>query len=121
VLSVEEVARVLGCVHQPRYREFEFFVISKQPVQLPRWIRMGKWASKILVEAAAPLQAAEYTGSFTCTAPLNPLDVPGRLQTFDLISMPPVSLLVNARIEGPYYELPDGVKVPAGMRYTFPK
>lgn len=101
--------------------EFEFFVISQQTVQLPRWIRMGKWASKILVEAAPPLQTADRTGSFTCMSPLNPMDVPGGLRTFDLISMPPVSLLVNARIEGAYYELSDEVRIPAGMRYTFPK
>jgi len=35
---------------------------------------------------------------------------------FDLISMPPVSPVVNARIEGPYYELPDGAKIPAGIK-----
>lgn len=100
--------------------EFECFVISKQPVALPRWIRMGKWASKLLVEALSPVEVKEHTGSFASTSPLNPLDVPGRLGAFDLISMPPVSLVVNARIEGPYYELPDGAKIPAGMKYTFP-
>ncbi|MFZ5916083.1 MAG: type I-D CRISPR-associated protein Cas5/Csc1 [Chloroflexota bacterium] len=101
--------------------EFECFVISQQPVTLPRWIRMGKWASKVLVEASAPLKLNERSGSFISAIPLNPLDVPGQLATFDLVSMPPVSLVVNARIEGQYYELPDGIRIPAGMAYTFPE
>jgi CRISPR-associated protein Csc1 len=101
--------------------EFELFIVSAQPVILPRWIRMGKWASKILVETDKPLQLAEHKGDFVSGTPLNPLDVNGRLQAFDLISMPPVSLVVNARIEGEYYELDDKTRIPAGMKYTFPE
>jgi CRISPR-associated protein Csc1 len=101
--------------------EFEFFVVSRQPVTLPHWIRLGKWASKSLVEASPLLEIKERVGSFISASPLNPLDVPGQLGAYDLISMPPVSLVVNARIEGPYYELPDGTKIPAGMAYTFPR
>jgi CRISPR-associated protein Csc1 len=26
--------------------EFEFFVLSAEPIRLPRWIRLGKWMSK---------------------------------------------------------------------------
>jgi CRISPR-associated protein Csc1 len=101
---------------------YEFFVISAERLTLPRWIRLGKWMSKAnvssLSEAIVSPQPAKI---FSSACPLNPLDVPGQLKTFDLISMPPVSLVVNARIEGEYYELPDGVKLPAGMKYTFPE
>jgi len=101
--------------------EFELFLISEDPVMLPRWIRMGKWASKIFVEPDTPMKVSEHTGVFTSSSPLNPLDVTGQLEAFDLISMPPVSLVVNARINGPYYELDDRTRIPAGMKYTFPE
>ena len=101
---------------------FEFFVISPRQPDLPRWIRLGKWMSKASVEIKQVADAKPKSDKpFVAVCVLNPLDVPGQLQTFDLISMPPVSLVVNARIEGPYYELPDGTKIPAGMAYTFPK
>jgi hypothetical protein len=44
--------------------------------------------------------------------------VPGTLLAFDISSMPPVSLVNNARLEGTYYEVEE-VKLPVGMRYTF--
>lgn len=100
---------------------FESYVISDEPVTLPRWIRMGKWASKILVECSPPLSVAVRKGAFVSTCPLNPLDVGVTMEAFDVISMPPVSLIKNARLEGPYYELPDGTRIPAGMRYRFPE
>jgi CRISPR-associated protein Csc1 len=99
---------------------FECFVISREPPPLPRWIRMGKWASKVLVEAEA-VPYRERSGPYTCATPLNPLDLPGTPVAFDVVSMPPVSLLVNARLDGPNYELADGTCIPAGMRYQFPE
>ena len=100
--------------------EFEFFVVTQKPVTLPRWIRMGKWASKLMVETSLP-QFVEHQGGYTSTIPLNPLDGIGELEAFDLVSMPPVSLVVNARINGRYYQLSDGTRIPAGMKYTFPE
>jgi CRISPR-associated protein Csc1 len=101
--------------------EFEFFVISHDQVQLPRWIRLGKWMSKAEVMVEVMKNSVEKREEFTASCPLNPLDVPGRLLVFDVISMPPVSLVVNARMEGTYYELDRGrVRLPAGMQYSFP-
>jgi CRISPR-associated protein Csc1 len=100
---------------------FEFFVFSKEPVTLPHWVRLGKWMSKAEVQATWQGEPTQKKGVFIANHPLNPLDVPGQLIVFDLISMPPVSLIRNARIEGPFYELPDSMKIPAGMAYTFPK
>jgi CRISPR-associated protein Csc1 len=100
---------------------FEYFVISSKQTKLPRWIRLGKWMSKARVEIVEAVEVKPKSDrSFASACVLNPLDISGRLQTYDLISMPPVSLVVNARIEGPYYELPDGTKIPADMAYTFP-
>ena len=44
----------------------------------------------------------------------------GVLRAFDIISMPPSSLVANARCSGGYYEVERGVGLPVGLRYTFP-
>jgi len=102
--------------------EFEFFVIHKGPVKLPRWIRLGKWASKALVEPQKSVQVEVSKGAFVSASPLNPLDLPKSLPltVFDMISMPPVSLVNNARFDGEHYALDDKTKLPAHLRYTFP-
>jgi CRISPR-associated protein Csc1 len=101
--------------------EFEFFVISREPIRLPHWIRLGKWMSKAVLTVEQLEKPTERQGAFVANCPLNPLDVPNRLLTFDLISMPPVSLVNNAYMEGAYYELHEGrVCLPIGMEYTFP-
>jgi len=100
---------------------FEFFVLSQQLVPLPRWIRLGKWMSKAEVQVIWQGQPVRRSGLFTVNHPLNPLDVPSHLIVFDLISMPPVSLVVNARLKGEYYQLPGQTCLPVGMRYVFPE
>jgi CRISPR-associated protein Csc1 len=101
---------------------FEFAVLSAtEAIKLPRWIRLGLWRSKAAVSWEEFLEGQPRQGSFTSGLPLNPLDVPGQLQVFDLISMPPVSLVLNARLEGPYYELPNKMQLPAGMKYFLEK
>jgi len=110
---------------------FEFFIIvtGPKPPALPRWVRLGKWMSKALVERLAVATVEPIAaGPYTCTQPLNPLDLDPAtaLTLYDVISMPPVSLVVNATLHGPYYELGpalgyhDRRALPAGMRYTFP-
>jgi CRISPR-associated protein Csc1 len=98
---------------------FEFFVFSSGPMTLPHWIRLGKWMSKAEVQVTWNGEPSQSSGEFVTNHPLNPLDVPNALLAFDIISMPPVSLVNNAHLEGTYYEI-DGIKLPAGMRYTFP-
>lgn len=102
--------------------EFEFFVIHKESVTIPRWIRLGKWASKALVEPQKSVPADISTGVFVSASPLNPLDLPKSLPltVFDMISMPPVSLVNNARFDGKHYALDEKTKLPAHLRYTFP-
>lgn len=100
--------------------EFEFFVIHEEPVKLPRWVRLGKWASKALVEAEKSVQVEIKKGAFISACPLNPLDLLQPPSIYDMISMPPVSLLNNARFDGEFYTLDEKTKIPAGMKYTFP-
>ena len=96
---------------------FEFFVISQNSLKLPKWIRLGKWMSKAEVKIE-PIQLKIKTGNFTCTYPLNPLDVmfTNQVISYDVINMPPVSLIRNVTLNGEYYE---GLNLPVNMAYRF--
>jgi CRISPR-associated protein Csc1 len=99
---------------------FRCYVLSAAPIALPRWIRLGKWHSKALVETEE-ITVKHASADYVAATPLNPLDVPtGVLRAFDIVSMPPSSLVANARCSGDYYEIERGVGLPVGLRYTFP-
>jgi CRISPR-associated protein Csc1 len=101
---------------------FEFAVLSgEERLQLPRWVRLGLWRSKAALTWREIELTSSKSGVFTAKLPLNPLDVPVQFLVFDLVSMPPVSLLLNAQLQGEYYELADNLFIPAGMRYRFPE
>lgn len=105
---------------------FHFAVLSaNEPLSLPKWVRLGLWRSKATVtwETAA----ADFVSSRTnqATYPLNPLDVQAVLYSFDLISMPPSSLIDQVTTSGDWWVAASDslgpVWLPAGMAYTFPK
>ncbi len=104
---------------------FRFYVLSQRELPFPHWIRLGKWMSKAHVEITK-IEVAEGSkrqGNFTAVCALNPLDVVKKtLQTFDIISMPPSSLVTNARLEGSYYEIDGSARgIPADMHFTIPR
>jgi len=104
---------------------FEFAVVSQEPISLPRWVRMGLWRSKARLERLGEgevetLPLSERVASL----PLNPLDVAGELRVYDLISMPPSSLVENARVQTEWLQAEVEERtmlLPAGMVYTFPE
>ena len=96
--------------------EFEFFIIGELPDRLPKWIRLGLWMSKARIEVKKELSLTPKGGNFTCSHLLNPIDLPILPELYDLISMPPVSLLQNARFNGEYVEFGD-VCLPTSMAY----
>lgn len=100
---------------------FVFFVLSHTTLSLPKWIRLGKWMGKASLQAQEISEVHEKTGNFVVSHPLNPLDLPSISTGYDLISMPPVSLVNNGRFTGEFYEgiISDDLKVilPKGMRY----
>jgi CRISPR-associated protein Csc1 len=103
--------------------EFEFFVISQNQIKLPKWIRLGKWMSKAEVTVEVLPKAKTIEGVFSCKYPLNPLDVmfTHQVMSYDVINMPPVSLIQNVQMRGLYYQcdgIPD-LKLPARMEYRF--
>jgi CRISPR-associated protein Csc1 len=103
---------------------FEFGVIHQEILYLPRWVRMGLWRSKGLLEVIGEAELKPVTEKVrTASLPLNPLDVAGNFQIYDLISMPPSSLVDNAQIEANWIKgeiTGRTLFCPAGMEYTFP-
>lgn len=101
--------------------KFEFFAISEKPLMLPKWVRLGKWMSKPEVKIVETQEVrSNNEQEFTFPYPLNPLDVMLSHQVirYDVINMPPVSLVQNVRIRGQSYEF-GNQKVPACMQYRF--
>jgi CRISPR-associated protein Csc1 len=105
--------------------QFECFVISEQAIELPKWIRLGKWMSKAEVVQGPPLEFVSTTKDFVCEHPLNPLDVmfTHQVVSYDTLNMPPVSLIRNVRfLNGSHYRIQSGkasFSIPANMQYRF--
>ncbi|MEG4485296.1 type I-D CRISPR-associated protein Cas5/Csc1 [Microcoleus sp. D2_18a_B4] len=102
--------------------KFEFFIISEKSLKLAKWIRLGKWMSKAAVEIVEQKEVKRSTSEANLNFPylLNPLDVMFSHQviSYDVVNMPPVSLIQNVKILGRYYEF-DKLKIPACMEYRF--
>ncbi|MBD0264102.1 MAG: type I-D CRISPR-associated protein Cas5/Csc1, partial [Tolypothrix sp. Co-bin9] len=103
--------------------KFEFFVISGNQLQFSKWIRLGKWMSKaeVIFEELPKHKISE--GIFTSTHPLNPLDVmfTNQVISYDVVNMPPVSLIKNVQMRGQYYQFDkiQELKIPVRMEYCF--
>ncbi len=102
--------------------QFEFFIISEKALKLAKWIRLGKWMSKAEVKIVETKEGQRSTSGANFVFPylLNPLDVMFSHQviSYDVVNMPPVSLIQNITINGQYYQL-EGLKIPACMKYRF--
>ena len=102
--------------------KFEFFIISEKPLKLAKWIRLGKWMSKAAVEIVEQKEVKRSPSETDFIFPylLNPLDVMFTHQviSYDVVNMPPVSLIQNVKMLGRYYEF-DKLKIPACMEYRF--
>ncbi len=110
--------------------QFEFAVLLTDGAAVPRWpswIRLGLWLGKAHLHVSE-LFSAKHTQPRTERAsfPLNPLDIPEatmkNVGVYDLISMPPVSLLDRAEVTSEGWEVVtnDGTRwLPAGLAYRF--
>lgn len=107
--------------------QFEFFVITENLIDLPRWVRIGKWASKAELTMSELPKPRSRSGEFIFPYPLNPLDVmfSHQVLSYDTVNMPPVSLIRNVRIRGEFYAFMEkgleNLKIPARMQYCFSK
>ena len=102
--------------------KFEFFIISEKALKLAKWIRLGKWMSKAAVEIIEQKEVKRSQSETDVIFPylLNPLDVMFSHQviSYDVVNMPPVSLIQNVKMLGRYYEF-DKLKIPGCMEYRF--
>ncbi|WP_373480510.1 type I-D CRISPR-associated protein Cas5/Csc1 [Geminocystis sp.] len=109
---------------------FECFIISEKSLKktnyqdnewkwkLPKFIRLGKWMSKAELTIEKIEKSNIKNANFTCPYPLNPLDImfTNQLISYDVINMPPVSLIKNVTMNGEYYE---GLNLPVNINYRF--
>lgn len=104
---------------------FHFFIFSKEKIDnLPKWIRLGKWMSKAEVSYNLVENYSIKKGKYLSACSINPLDLKDtKLINFDLVSMPPSSLLNNATLEGEYFEFEKTNKtkvcLPKNLKYRF--
>jgi len=95
------------------------YVLSRGPLRLPSYIRLGKFMSKARVQAEEVSYDMVEAQGVRVPFLLNPADLPPevRLDVFDLISVPPTPLVRNAVLSGRFHRLADGTLLPAGMRF----
>lgn len=88
-------------------------------VTLPEYIRVGKFMSKVRVEIHERLTLkALPVDEYICQPYLNSADLPADIEllSFDLISIPPASLLKNLRFRGAACQVGNKI-VPAGLNF----
>lgn len=88
-------------------------------VDLPEYIRVGKFMSKVRVKICSEVSVTALPpGEYDCRAYLNSADLPPDLAllNFDLISIPPASLLKNLRFRGAAWQIGDYI-IPAGLEF----
>lgn len=95
------------------------YVISRSPLSLPRYIRLGKFMSKAHVEVHEEPYEIQQQNELQLDLLLNPADLPPsyKLKMFDLITVPPVPLLQNVVLSGEFYALSANRFLPIGMRF----
>lgn len=107
-----------------RGNRFICFLVSDQGIDIPSYIRLGKFNSKAKVDVKATYTNPVVTqkGEANIEIYLNPLDLPSEynLKLYDLFNLPPVPLIRNALIEGNFYHL-DNLFLPAELRFGIPK
>ena len=97
----------------------EFFIISREPLTLPRYLRLGKWMSKARLDAQPALIKAELADG-TIPQLLAPADLAPATQIVacDLLNVAPTPLIRHSRIVGPCYQLDHDTVLPQGMQFN---
>jgi CRISPR-associated protein Csc1 len=78
--------------------------------ELPEYIRVGKFTSKVRVSTLKKFNTVQLSsGDYRCNTYLNVADLPPNIEllAFDLISMPPASLLKNLSFRGEALQVGD--------------
>ncbi len=95
------------------------YVLSPDPIEIPGYIRLGKFMSKarVVSQSLDYQEVAEEHVSIPLL--LNPADLPDgiRIELYDLVTVPPTPLVRNALLSGDFYRLDGGTRLPKGMRF----
>ena len=104
---------------------FEFVILAEQAnLRLPRWVRLGLWRSKALVEYERYEAKLLPHQTQQASLPLNPLDIPVPIGVCDVISMPPSSLVDHALMTTDWWMWKSETntwQLPVNLKYTFPE
>jgi len=99
--------------------EATYYVLSAQPIQIPSYVRLGKFMSKARVVSEEIRYETLSLERVSLPFLLNPADLGPEtdLHTFDLVTVPPTPLVKNASISGDFYRLHEGELLPVGMHF----
>ena len=118
----------VGAETRPQYGRIRFlsignralsYVLSRQPINVPRYVRLGKFMSKARVEVSEVAHSEEEREQMRLSLLLNPADLPSGMQlsVYDLINVPPTPLVRNAVLSGRFYRLDAKTYLPIGMQF----
>ena len=100
-----------------RGNKFQTLVFGNQ--EIPDYIRIGKFRSKVKVNVVNDLEVSQLPeGEYSTKNYLNSADLSSEIQilSFDLISMPPAPLFKNLHFHGAALQIGEMV-VPAGLNF----
>ena len=98
-----------------------FYLISRDDLRVPRYIRLGKFMSKAKISAKKQRYRQTHAEDVPYPNYLNPNDLPSDTQIgmFDMLNIRPTPLIRHVQLSGDFYELIDDHKtlLPAEMRF----
>ena len=98
-----------------------FHLTSRDEFRVPRYIRLGKFMSKVKISAYKQHYREVHAQDVSYRDYLNPNDLPSETQigTFDMLNIRPTPLIRHVQLSGDFYQLADDDKtqLPAGMRF----
>lgn len=100
-----------------RGNKFQTLVFGNR--ELPNYIRVGKFMSKVRVDVLSDFEITLLPeGEYQSQSYLSAADIPPNLEllSFDLISMPPAPLLKNLQFRGAAWQVGEAI-VPAGLNF----
>ena len=98
-----------------------FFLTSRDEFRVPRYIRLGKFMSKVKISAYKQHYRENQAENVPYCNYLNPNDLPPETQIgmFDMLNIRPTPLIRHVQLFGDFYQLADEDKtqLPAGMQF----
>lgn len=87
--------------------------------ELPEYVRVGKFMSKVRIELLSSVSVTALPlGEYDCHAYINSADLPSEIDllNFDLIAIPPASLLKKLRFRGAAWQI-ENYTLPANLKF----